>query len=117
MKQITHAVAVLLALATTACAGFESHSSVVAPSDAGAVGSMLGTWSSQPVGEIASGCSNFQWKITAQSDNSVSGEFSATCANGISGSGVASGHVSGSDVAYTVSGTANIANVASCPFS
>ena len=116
-KNLRTAVSLLLALGAGGCAGFESHSSVVAPSEAAALASMLGTWSSQPIGDIASGCSNFQWKITAQSDNSVSGEFSATCANGISGSGVATGHLSGSDVAYTVSGTANIANVASCPFS
>jgi hypothetical protein len=89
---------------------------MVAPSETAALASLLGTWSSQSVADVASGCSNFQWKITAQSDNSLSGEFSATCANGISGSGVASGRIEGSDVPYTVSGTANIANVASCPF-
>jgi hypothetical protein len=118
MKQTVHSAgALILALVTTACAGFESHSSVVAPSDASALASFLGTWSSQSAGDLAGGCSNFQWKITAQSDSSVSGEFSATCANGISGTGVATGQISGSDVTYTVTGTANIANVASCPFS
>jgi len=116
MKSILHtAAALLLALGAGACA-VESHSTSIAPSEAAALASMLGTWSSQPVGESVSGCSNFQWKISAQSDNSVSGEFSATCANGISGTGVASGRLNGSDVEFTVTGTANIANVASCPF-
>src|SRR4051812_40635735 len=118
MKQtIRSASVLLLALFASACAGFESSSTPVAPSEAAALASLLGTWNSQPVAEIASGCSNFQWKITGQSDSAVSGEFSATCANGIRASGVVSGRVSGSDVPYTVTGTANIANVASCPFS
>jgi hypothetical protein len=118
MKRILHTAASLLfALGAGACAGFESHSSIVAPTEAAAIASMLGTWSSQSIGDIANGCSNFQWKITAQSDDALSGEFSATCANGISGSGVANGRLNGGDVEFTVTGTANIANVASCPFS
>jgi hypothetical protein len=115
-RPIQFASLLVLALLAGGCAGFESGSSVTAPSQAAAVASLLGTWSSQSAGEIASGCSNFQWKITAQSDNALSGEFSAACASGISASGVATGSVSGSDVSYTVTGTANIANVASCPF-
>jgi hypothetical protein len=118
MNQTIHAIAaVIVACATTACAGFDSHSTVTAPTDLAVVSSLLGTWSSGSVADLARGCSNFQWQITAQSGNSLSGTFSATCANGISGSGVASGQINGSDVPYTVTGTANIANVASCPFS
>ena len=79
---------------------------------------MLGTWSS-PLNGIAaaSSCAGFSWQVTSQTLNSVAGTFSATCANGITASGTASGQVNGSDVPYTVTGTATVPGLPSCPFS
>src|SRR5438045_3909606 len=107
----------LLAATTGACAGFEQNSSILAPSTASSstpsapassVPSMLGTWSSPLAGITASSCTGFSWQVTTQTSNAVAGTFSATCANGIGASGTASGQVSGSNVPYTVTGTATV---------
>jgi hypothetical protein len=108
--------ALALAAAATGCAGFESSSTPIAPTGDAAISSLLGDWSSSSAATIANGCSDFRWRITAQSGNSLTGDFSATCANGISATGVASGQVNGADVPYEVTGTANIGGFASCPF-
>jgi|KBSMisStaDraftv2_1062788.scaffolds.fasta_scaffold127497_2 hypothetical protein len=116
----------LAAAATSACAGFEQNSSILAPSAASSttastpapsVPSMLGTWSSPLTGISASSCAGFSWQVTSQTENSLAGTFSATCANGIAASGTAAGRVNGSDVPYTVTGTATVPGLPSCPFS
>ncbi|HUR35342.1 MAG TPA: hypothetical protein VM032_16170 [Vicinamibacterales bacterium] len=80
--------------------------------------SMLGTWSSNPLSGIsASSCTGFSWQVTSQTATSLAGTFAATCANGMSATGSASGLLNGSDVPYTVSGTATVPGLPSCPFS
>ena len=64
----------------------------------------------------ASSCTGFSWQVTSQTSNSLAGTFSATCANGITASGTASGQVNGSDVPYTVTGTATVPGLPPCPF-
>ena len=120
--------ALLLVVATSACTGFERDSTgILTPSStsesatgsaaATAVPTMLGTWSSHPIaGLAASSCTGFSWQVTSQTSNAIAGTFSATCANGISGSGTASGQINGSSVPYTVNGTAARPGLASCPF-
>ena len=120
--------ALLLVVATSACTGFERDSTgILAPSStsesatgsaaAASVPTMLGTWSSSPIAGLAtSSCTGFSWQVTSQTSNAIAGTFSATCANGISGSGTASGQINGSSVPYTVNGTAALPGLASCPF-
>jgi hypothetical protein len=118
MKRTIHTViGGVLAVAASACAGFESSSTVTAPDDAAAIASLMGDWGSTTVATLANSCTNFRWKITAQSGNSVTGEVSAICANGITVEGTISGQVNGSDVPYQINGSASVANVVTCPFS
>ena len=119
----------MTAAVTGACTGFERESSnVLAPSPAAtattstpaapSAPSLLGTWSSNPLASLsASSCSGFSWHVTSQTSTSIAGTFSATCANGISASGNASGTISGAHVPYTVTGTGTVPGYPSCPFS
>jgi hypothetical protein len=126
MKQTLLAGLVAAAVTTGACAGFEHTSTTLAPSgetvpnpptSSSAPASLLGTWSSNPIAGIAaSSCSGFSWQVTSQTATSLAGTFTATCANGISATGSASGQINGSDVPYTVSGTATVPGIPACPF-
>ena len=112
-----------------ACTGFERESAnVLAPSPAAATTtpapsspsapSLLGTWSSNPLAGIsASSCTGFSWQVTSQTSTSIAGIFSATCANGISATGTASGTINGANVPYTATGNGSVPGFPSCPFS
>lgn len=103
-KLLLYSGAVAMAALVTGCAGFEQSLSTLGPS--GAAASLLGTWtSSSSIGAGVNACTNFQWKVTAQQGNALSGEFSAVC-GATSVSGTVSGQVNGSDVPYQISGTA-----------
>jgi hypothetical protein len=130
MKHTLFAALVAAAVTTSACAGFEQTSTTLAPSGESVTStspspsaapsspaSLLGTWSSNPIAGIAaSSCGGFSWQVTSQTPTSLSGTFTATCANGISATGTASGQINGSDVPYTVSGTATVPGIPACPF-
>ena len=81
--------------------------------------SLVDVWNSQALtAPSPASCADFQWAITGQSATSVNGTFSAQCANGIAVTGTASGELRDStNVAITVSGTAIIGNILTCPFS
>ncbi len=49
--------------------------------------SYLGTWAGPAVTPAAQSCGGLQWKITSQNGTQASGEFVATCADGIKLSG------------------------------
>lgn len=129
MKRLAALGFLLTAALTSACTGFERESSnVLAPSPAAttttstpsapSAPSLLGTWSSNPLAGIsASSCTGFSWQVTSQTSTSIAGSFSATCANGISASGTASGTISGANVPYTISGNGTVPGFPSCPFS
>ncbi len=108
-------------LAATLCTGCtqleQSLSSPLEPSaDASVqIPSLTGTWTSSTVSAIGSSCTNFQWRITAQSPSALTGEFSAECAGGIAASGTITGSINGSDVPYLVNGTATVAGGLPCP--
>jgi hypothetical protein len=117
------------AIVATACA-FEHHTTGISPSgintggggSAGAgssVGSLVGVWSSQSIASLpsAANCGNFQWQIGNQTATSVSGTFSALCAGDLTVSGSASGQLSGTNVPFTVSGSASGPGLPSCGFS
>ena len=109
--------ALALALATSACFGFERRSgSPTAPSAAGG-SQLLGVWTSDSIIPSAESCTDFKWEVTEQSANTAAGNFSATCASGLKLQGRASGVLSGSDVMWTATGTASAADLPSCAIS
>jgi hypothetical protein len=132
MMKRTHFQCLMLVAATivaTACA-FEHHTTGLSPSSlnaggggssgtASGSGSMIGVWSSQSIASLpsAANCGNFQWQIGSQSASSVSGTFSALCAGDLTVSGSASGQLSGTNVPFTVTGSASGPGLPSCGFS
>ena len=128
MKRFIALSFLITAALTGACTGVERESSnVLAPSPAAATPtpapsspsapSLLGTWSSNPLAGIpASSCTGFSWQVTSQSSTSIAGTFSATCANGVSATGTASGTINGANVPYTVTGNGSVPGFPSCPF-
>ena len=117
LVRLLGAAALGLPLVTAGCAGFERHS--VGPSDpAAAIPLLMGNWKSSPSGSVSgNSCTNFEWRVTGQSGNSLAGEFSAICLGNVRVSGKASGQMNGGDVTYQVTGEASVPGVASCPFS
>jgi hypothetical protein len=86
------------------------------PGRSASVTSLLGNWSSaSSVGAGAASCTNFQWRVTGQQGNNVSGEASAICGS-LSISGTVSGTVNGNEIPYQITGSAEMSGV-SCPFS
>src|SRR5688572_33206046 len=59
--------------------------------------SLTGVWVSQPTDAFpgVNSCTDLQWRITSQTPTSLSGEFAATCADGVSIIGTATGHLNG----------------------
>ncbi len=119
-------VLLTLAVGVTACdfqhsGSASSPSSVPSSGSASATGSLLGLWTSgAPAGSAAlpdpKSCSNFQWSITSQTANAISGDFSAACAGSISIQGVAQGQLVGSTIPLTVTGAATLPGIGSCNF-
>lgn len=101
--------ALVAATLATACASLDpsSPSGVQIPY-------LVGTWTSGSISQGGSSCTNFQWTVTAQSGNSLTGQFSATCVNGITATGTVTGTLNGMDVPYQVNATATLGLV-SCP--
>jgi hypothetical protein len=133
------AVAVLV---TTAC-GFDHSTSVLVPTStststpsatpsAGSGGgnapgtgstsstpSLVGTWTSSnttPTLPNPSTCGNFQYQIATQTSSSISGSFTAVCGGGLAISGNLTGQLNGTAVSITVTGTASMPGIPSCPF-
>lgn len=123
-------IVAVASLAVTAC-GFESKSSVLAPtvpsttSSTGGGGgisttSYVGTWASQTLTTLpsASECGNLQWNVTSQSASAIAGAFSAVCAGNLAVSGTASGQLNGTTIPMTASGAATAPGFpVACPFS
>lgn len=120
----------LVVAAAVAC-DYQHKSTVAGPSPtstssagAAAVASLLGVWASSapaaggaPSVPDPKSCTNFQWSISQQTGNSVSGDFSAVCLNSVTISGMAAGQLVGTTVPMTVNGTADLPVVGKCPFS
>jgi hypothetical protein len=118
-----HVVATLV-LATVFGAGcdFQRRSSSIAPSSTNtpnngggnATPSYTGTWSSANVNDLPSqlqGCANFQWTVSSQTAESISGEFTATCTGGIVVTGTGTGQLMGQQLQINIHATANISGV------
>lgn len=118
-----------LAIGTTACVAYERDSSMMAPTGGVTSGAsdgtnnesppLMGVWVSQPTDEFpgANSCADLQWRITIQTPTSLSGEFAATCADGVSIIGTATGHLNGNEVPMEASGTATLPDMPPCGFS
>jgi hypothetical protein len=107
-------VAALVAVAATACTGFEHSSSMTSPSSPG-VSALMGSWASASVAPSASSCTDFKWSVTEQTSTTAKGSFSATCASSLLVTGTAEGSLNGSTIAWNASGNASGPSVPSCP--
>jgi len=115
---------IALAVAATGCVALESDSTRVSPTaptltsvPSGSAGALTGMWASdQPLDVSSWSCGSFQWSISEQTSNSLSGEFYAVCAGIVLIHGTASGQLNGNDVPLQVSGTATAQGILSCPF-
>jgi len=126
------AVAAVSVLAT-ACAFERSSSEALLPTapSSGSSGnggsnnstpSYLGTWTSQSLTGLpsAASCTNFQWRVTAQTATTLAGDFSALCTGNITISGSASGQLplnGGTTVPMTANGSATVPGLPACNFS
>lgn len=117
--------ALSLAVAVSACAGFEHSETIISPTAPSlptapsGSGGLTGTWSSPPPEFPNSwSCGSFQWSIGSQTSSSLAGEFYAICAGVVLVQGTASGQLNGAgtEVALHVSGTATVQGVITCPF-
>ena len=118
MKVLRTALLVLVAVGSTACNNIfkDLLSSPTTPTETGAVRSYLGTWNgastAAPAGQ---GCANLQWKITAQTGVQASGDFAATCADGVALTGTMMATHSDTTIPWAASGTAT-KGATTCPF-
>jgi hypothetical protein len=112
-KTLSLAACALLAVAASACFGFERKSTVTGPT-ATTVSALMGSWTSSSVLPSPSTCTDFKWNVTEQSTNRARGSFSATCANELRLSGTAEGTLVGSVVNWTADGNANAAGLVNC---
>ncbi|HEY7790108.1 MAG TPA: hypothetical protein VIC33_06325 [Vicinamibacterales bacterium] len=105
-----------LALSLAACS-FSSKSSPTTP-DTAIVTLLMGSWTSSGTTSVgaASSCGGFQWQVTSQNGDTVTGTFSATCGSGVTLDGSATGVSNDNQVTWNASGTAHIPNQADCPF-
>jgi hypothetical protein len=70
---------------------------------------LVGLWSSAP--DSTGNCTNFQWNVTSQIGTSVTGTFSALCANQLVVTGTATGQLNGTTVAMQLMGTGTMPGV------
>ena len=118
MKLLRIAFIVAAAVGSTACFDMFKNifNSPTTPSDtSGAVRSYLGTWVGPAVAPAAQSCSGLQWKITSQTGTQASGEFAATCADGVKLAGSLTATHSDTTIPWAATGTAT-KDTASCPF-
>jgi hypothetical protein len=119
MKVHKFALIVTLAITSTAC-GIDTlkdlFTSPTEPSGNGDVRSYLGTWSGPTVAPVAQSCGSLLWKITSQTGGQASGDFSATCADGVSLAGTMTATHGETSIPWAATGTATKAD-ATCPFS
>jgi hypothetical protein len=123
-------VAFALSVAGAGCA-FEHSANVLAP---GAVGTptapvagpgtsaptsvpLVGLWESNalPVLPTISTCGNFQYQITSQTPTTIAGTFTAVCGGGLTLSGSATGQLNGLSIPFTVSASASMPGILTCP--
>ncbi len=107
----------LVAVATSACFGYESKTTPAQPTGQTGVAALIGSWSSTTALPSPNTCTDFKWNVTEQTANSARGSFSATCANDLKLSGTAQGTLSGSVINWSAQGTATAPGLPSCAVS
>lgn len=113
------ALVLMLAVGSTACFDMVKNlfSSPTSPTDTnGAVRSYLGTWNGPTVTPAAQSCGGLQWNITSQSGSQASGDFSATCADGVALTGTVIATHNETTIPWAATGTAT-KGTTTCPFS
>jgi hypothetical protein len=126
MNRFGVALAAAASLTATACT-FEHSSQLITPtmpsvngSPAPGSGPFMGFWSSDdPLSDPSSWvCGSFQWNVTEQTQNSISGAFAGICAGVVLIEGTGSGQINGNDLSLSVNGQASVSGVtATCSFS
>jgi hypothetical protein len=118
MRLLKTALIVVLAVSSTACIDTFKNlfNSPTEPSKTDEIRSYLGTWAGPAIAPIAQSCGSMQWKITSQTGGQAGGEFSATCADGVSLTGTMTATHSDTSIPWAATGTANKGGV-TCPFS
>ena len=119
MKLLRTALILALAVGSTAC--FDSiknlFTSPTSPSETdGTIRSYLGTWNGPTSAPATQSCGSLQWKITSQNGGQAGGEFSATCADGVTLAGTLTATHSETTIPWAVTGTATKEGT-TCPFS
>ncbi len=119
MGLLRFALIILLAVGSTAC--FDTlknmFNSPTSPTDPTSVRSYLGTWTgpAATAAPTSQSCNNLQWKITSQTGNQITGDFTATCAGGIALAGTVAATHGETAIPWAASGTATQGTIA-CPF-
>ena len=118
MQLLRIALVVTAAASSAACADMFKNlfSSPTEPSSAGEIRSYLGTWAGPAITPAAQSCGGLQWKITTQTGGQASGDFSATCADGVSLAGTMTATHGETSIPWAATGTAT-KGTATCPFS
>ena len=106
----------LLSLTVLAAAcDVERYSSPAAPSSLAEA--FLGVWHSSSAQLSADRCANFEWHAVSQYGDSVTGEFSASCNDGLQLVGMATGTLADGVLHFTATGEASVPGSAACAFS
>ena len=119
MTLLRTALIVGLALGSSACIDMFKNlfDSPTSPSETnGEIRSYLGTWIGPAIAPAAQSCAGLQWKITSQSGSQATGEFAATCADGVSLAGTITATHSDTAIPWAATGTATKGET-TCPFS
>jgi hypothetical protein len=119
MKLLKFALIVAIAVASTACGQLLKSilGSPTEPSNPTDVRSYLGTWTgTSTAAPVAQSCGGLSWKITSQTGGQASGEFSATCADGVTLTGTMTATHGETSIPWAATGTAT-KGTATCPFS
>lgn len=118
MKLLRFALILALAVSSTACIDLFKNifTSPTEPSKNGDIRSYLGTWAGPTVAPAAQSCGSLLWKITSQTGGQASGDFSATCADGVTLTGTMTATHGDTSIPWAATGTATKAGV-TCPFS
>src|SRR5437660_2388946 len=109
-----------LAAASTACYGLDNlFKSPTSSTDSTSARSYLGVWTGPTVASYptAQSCGNARWNVTSQTGTQISGDFTATCANGMTLAGTMVATVTDATaIPWAAAGTATQGST-SCPFS
>lgn len=118
MKLLKTALMLAFAISSTACIDMFKNifNSPTQPSETSEIRSYLGTWAGPAITPVAQSCGGMQWKITSQTGGQASGDFSATCADGVTLSGTMTATHGETSIPWAATGTATKAGV-TCPFS